>query len=351
MRALEHIHQQTAAPYASLCRTAGLAQPTFWRWKKRLECDQPVTRRPGPKKTGVPDWDGLEAVIRELAHCRKRTHGTGALYQQVRDRFSRRAVQAMVAEVRRELNRERDEHVQHIDWCRPGLVWAMDPSEMPRDRVLGKVEGLTVQDLGSQYKFDPIAGDVPCGEEVAGHLQRLFTEFGAPLFLKRDNAGNLNNPAVNAVLAEHWVIPLNSPPGYPQYNGGIEHAQNEIQTAFERRLGHRDQCPSEHVEAYLAAATHDRNHIVRRSLGNRTSCWVFTSAKNRAKINRRKRKEITDELIQTTTAIVAQFERVDRRTIQTAWRVAVRQWLETHDAIRVSIRKGVLPTSHEQTLS
>jgi hypothetical protein len=32
-----------------------------------------------------------------------------------------------------------------------------------------------------------------------------------------------------AVLAKYWVIPFNSPPHYPQYNGGGERAQIEVQ--------------------------------------------------------------------------------------------------------------------------
>jgi len=348
---MEQAHKHAKAPYASLCRTSGLAQGTFYRWKQRAARNEPFCRRPGPKKTGVPDWDMLHEKIRGLVHCRKRTHGTGALYAEVRDSVSRRDFQAMVADVRREENDRRAAEMQHIDWRAPGMVWALDPSELPKNRVCGKIEGVTVQDLGSQYKFDPIAGDVPCGEEVAGHLERLFRRFGAPLFLKRDNGGNLNHPAVNAVLDRHWVIPVNSPCAYPQYNGGVEHAQGELQEAFKARLGHRDRCPREHVEAYLAAATHDRNHSPRRSLGNKTSCWVFCSAQKRGKIKRRQRKEVTDWLIQTTAAIVAEIERVNARTIQTAWRVAVRQWLVAHDAIRISTRKGVLPTSLSPTLS
>lgn len=351
VKTIENIHGHTDAAYASLCRTAGLAQATFWRWKQRVERDEPVVRRPGPKKTGVPDWEKLEATIRQLAHGRKRTRGTGALYDEVRDTMSRRELGAMVAEVRRELNDTRAAAMHHIDWCSPGLVWAMDPSELPRDRVYGRIEGLTVQDLGSQYKFDPIAGAVPCGEEVAGHLERLFTQFGAPLFMKRDNGGNLNHPAVNAVLDRHWVIPVNSPCAYPQYNGGVEHAQGEMQEAFERRLGQCDRCPPEHAEAYLAAAMHDRNHSPRRALGNKTSCSVFTSVRNRGRINRRQRKEVTDQLIHATVAIVEQIEPVNGRTIQTAWRVAVQQWLVAHDAIRVSTRNGVSPTSQSQSLS
>ena len=43
------------------------------------------------------------------------------------------------------------------------------------------------------------------------HLAKLFRRHGAPLFLKRDNGSPLNHAAVNAVLAEFGVIPLNSP--------------------------------------------------------------------------------------------------------------------------------------------
>ena len=37
------------------------------------------------------------------------------------------------------------------------------------------------------YKLPPLAtGKAPLGVEVAAHLQRLFEQFGRPLFLKRD---------------------------------------------------------------------------------------------------------------------------------------------------------------------
>jgi hypothetical protein len=69
----------------------------------------------------------------------------------------------------------------------------------------------------------------PCGEEIAGHLSRHFERFGPPLFIKRDNAGNLNHTSVNEVLEEHMVIPINSPYYTPSYNGAIEHSQGEFE--------------------------------------------------------------------------------------------------------------------------
>ena len=60
-----------------------------------------------------------------------------------------------------------------------------------------------LQDLCSQYKFPtPATRYLPCGEAVSGHLDRHFTHFGPPLFIKRDNGGNLNHISVNAVLEE-----------------------------------------------------------------------------------------------------------------------------------------------------
>ena len=57
---------------------------------------------------------------------------------------------------------------------------------------------------------------------MAGHLKYLFDRFEPPLFCKRDSGGNLNHLAVNQVLEETLVIPINSPPQMALYNGVIE---------------------------------------------------------------------------------------------------------------------------------
>ena len=58
----------------------------------------------------------------------------------------------------------------------------------------------------------------------------IFHRFGPPLFLKRDNGGNLNHLTVNQVLEEAMVIPINSPVITAPYNGAVEHAQGEVKT-------------------------------------------------------------------------------------------------------------------------
>ena len=45
--------------------------------------------------------------------------------------------------------------------------------------------------------------------------------------LKRDNGSNLNQQAVNEVLACYLVMPLTSPADYAPYNGGMECARTE----------------------------------------------------------------------------------------------------------------------------
>jgi hypothetical protein len=51
---------------------------------------------------------------------------------------------------------------------------------------------------------------------------------GGLLFIKRDNGSNLNSCAVNEILENWYVIPLNSPVRCPQYNGAVENAKKRL---------------------------------------------------------------------------------------------------------------------------
>ena len=54
--------------------------------------------------------------------------------------------------------------------------------------------------------------------------------YGAPLVLKRDNEGNVNHTAINDVLAESFVLPLNTPGDYAPYNGAMDGVDIEQKT-------------------------------------------------------------------------------------------------------------------------
>src|SRR5208282_4082977 len=224
---LQTLHAQAVQPYRPLCAAATMSYATFMRWKGRLARGVPVLHKPGPKPIGSLDLAGLQTRLRRLEHGPHRSHGTTALYAEHRSQISRRSFQELVEETRRQILREREADRRSVHWQVPGTIWSVDPTELVlvRDGIRQKLSILPVLDLASRYKFAPLVSDRLTGESVAARLDELFAQHGPPLVLKRDNGSNLNSQAVDAVLSRWMVIPLNSPPYYPPYNGGIERAQ------------------------------------------------------------------------------------------------------------------------------
>ena len=114
-----------------------------------------------------------------------------------------------------------------VEYCEAHLIWSMDIFEQVHRGVRFHV--LQVIDLGSRVKLEPaVKLGAFTGEEVAEHLNYLMHKHEAPLFLKRDNGSNLNSSEVFSILKMFAVIPFNSPPGFPQFNGVMERSQGEI---------------------------------------------------------------------------------------------------------------------------
>jgi hypothetical protein len=141
----------------------------------------------------------------------------------------------MIWQVRQDLVVDHRRNLRRIDWGVPGVVWAMDGTEYDLG-MAGKIHLHNTQDLGSRYKFLPLVGKDMIGEEIAGSLSEKFFRFGPPLLLKRDNEGSMNHGAVNGVLSEFFVLPLNSPEYYAPYNGAIEEAQRELKGCLREKL-------------------------------------------------------------------------------------------------------------------
>ena len=346
---MQQLRTKHEIAFRQLCLASDLPYSTFMRWKQRAARHEPLLLPPGPRKLGEPDWDAVFADLEDLKHGAKRSRGAPALWQiKYRDVLSRRRFGCLVAQVRHGVMEGRRADLTRVQWHMPRLVWALDPAEIATDSHGHKVHVTTVRDLASQYAFAPIAGHTPCGEQVAGHLSRLFSQHGPPLFLKRDNGGNLNHPMINAVLRQYWVIPLNSPVRYPQYNGAVEHTQEEFQKACDERLRYRSACHPDHFEAYAEAAAAELNHKQRRALRNRTACEVFHAARSRAMVNRRRRKEVTDQIIVAAAAALECVEHVNSRTVQRAWRLAIEAWLAENRVITLSqSQRGVTHFSEE----
>ena len=109
------------------------------------------------------------------------------------------------------------------------------------------------------------------------------------VLLKRDNEGVLNHTAVNDILAQHMVIPLNSPCRYAPYNGSIEHTQGEFKTLLRNQAWKAR--GEESMELLVELGAHDLNHRPRRSLKGTNSCRAYFGSP-RVTFDRRKRREV-----------------------------------------------------------
>jgi hypothetical protein len=281
-------------------------------------------RRPGPAPCGPLDAARLERDILSLSHGLKRTRGTGALYALYGHGISRRDLLARVASFRRALNAAEGAAVRRLEWRRPGAVWATDTVQLDVGDARRHVQ--TIRDLASRHTLAPHTGSVPTDAQVAAMLREAFGLHGAPLFLKRDNGANLNGPEVAAALAEWRVMPLNSPVAYPQYNGGVERAQDEIRAD----LRGRDipaPCPAAHAAAHIGLSEHRLNHAPRPSLGGKCSCEVFHARPRGAIMTPWQRTELRDLLVSRAAALLAETGSDTPRQAWKAWRIVAEDWL------------------------
>ena len=331
-------------PYGMICKTLHLSSASFKRWRYRIRERMVLINPPGPKKVEPFDASVLDTEIRLLDHGVKRSAGTTGLYQRYCFNVSRRDLAEMVERVRHDLEVDRRRQLQWIEWLSPGVVWAMDHTEYDLD-VIGKIYLHNMQDLGSRYKFLPMAGGYPVGEEIAGYLSEKFHRYGAPLVLKRDNGGNLNHGVVNDVLSEFFVLPLNSPDYYAPYNGAIEESQREIKGCLRDKLAPGLLDSPDHIEAYAEAAIHDLNHRPRPCLKGRTSCQVFFESTHKPTFTKRERREIYDCVMEKAERILAAMNQIGQAVRESTWRIAMESWLCSKGFINVYFSQKCHPIS------
>ncbi|BBO72983.1 hypothetical protein DSCW_21530 [Desulfosarcina widdelii] len=326
---IEDAKTKFSLSYACCAAQVGLRYRTLMRWKQRIASGHSALEKRGPKKVRPLNLAGLKQQIRDLDHGRKRSRGTGRLHDAHAESISRRELNELVREVRSATNAKPCQVV----WLKPDLSWAMDGLEYRDCHVQN------VQDLCSRYKFAPLTGSAePCGEEIAGHLSRHFCRFGPPLFIKRDNAGNLNHVSVNALLEEHMVIPINSPFYTPSYNGAIEHSQGEVKTWL-RKWKHAADTRKE-LALQVDNAAHAWNHLPRRSLSGKNACRAYFSS-SRLRCTKRQRKEAYDWIFDLALDI---SQRAGKNEIDpTAWRVSARKWMERKRMIIIRKPEKVSP--------
>ncbi|NTW59099.1 MAG: transposase family protein [Nitrospirae bacterium] len=332
---MDQMKEKTGMPYRAVCEAVRLPYPSFVRWRVRQKKDTPLVRQPGPQKVKPPDLGRINRDIAELSRGQDRTQGTGALYTRHGSSISRRELTSMVALARHDLNAAHRQNLRRIHWNVPNVAWSMDPCEY-RQQEEAKVYLNQMQDLASRYKFAPMTGEIPCGEEIAGHLAATFKRCGPPLFLKRDNGGNLNHAAVDDVLAEHFVLPVNSPVNYPPYNGAIEKAQAELKNGLSAKLAYKP-CPRKQLEAYAGTVEHDLNHQPRPCLNGRNSCQSYFA--DRRTFTRWERRDAYVWIANLQKDMLC----CGGMQPETAWRIAAQAWLQMKGYITVSINGKVSP--------
>jgi hypothetical protein len=323
MERIETVKSRYGVDQTTLATVAGMSASSYKRYKRRIRCGDVPVKRPGVKKVAPVDLQDLKRQIQDLGHGKKRSAGTGRLYQANRHGISRREFNEIVRQARSAHKRASAAALCRVHWLCPDIAWALDGMHYIGCHVQNR------QDLCSHYKFAPLTTThIPCAEEIAGHLDRHLTRFGPPLFLKRDNAGNLNHLAINAILEELMIIPLNSPGSTASYNGAIEHSQGELKSW----AGKWNALAKTNREICLLVenAAHALNHHPRRSLSGKNACRTYF-ASNRLKYTKRQRRQAWDWITDLAVDISAKFS---KRTIDpAAWRIAARKWLQRHNLI------------------
>ncbi len=320
---IEAIKSQFAIAAAPLVAAAGLSASSYKRWKRRIRYGHEPVQKPGSKKVTPIDLGKLRQQISDLPHGKKRTGGTVRLYQANGHGISRREFNEMVRQVRTANTRSQRHGLCQVRWLHPDLAWSLDGLQYTTCHIQN------LQDLCSRYKFVPMTTDhMPCGEEVAGHLARHLTRFGPPLFIKRDNGGNLNHRAVNDILEELMIIPINSPCYCASYNGAIEHSQGELKTWIGRWKTAAE--TKQELALLVENAAHALNHHRRRSLCGENACRTYFKG-DRPRFSKCKRKQAWDWIRDMAARISVECKK--SQIDPAAWRIAARKWMEQHRLI------------------
>jgi transposase InsO family protein len=139
---------------------------------------------------------------------------------------SRRAITAWLRDDRR----RRRASLHHLQWHRPGRVWAMDFSDAPQ-----LIEGqyrqvLHVRDLASQCHLMALPVLRSTGAVVGGVLRALCADRDPPLVLKVDNGAPFISRDLRRWARTVGTQLLYSPLRCPRYNGAIEASIASITT-------------------------------------------------------------------------------------------------------------------------
>jgi transposase InsO family protein len=217
--------------------------------------------------------------------------------------YGKGAVARIIADLRP--RREPRPRSRRYEVAAPMVMWSADGAAF---RELGrKYELLLAQDERARLKTGKSLVPGPASaDDVEAYLREAFERLGAPLVLKQDNGAPLNAEPVQSLCDEYDVVLLNSPAGYPQYNGKKERNFRDVRS-FARAMKQRG------VDAPLAtrieAAIHDLDvERPRPVLGGRTAIEVFEQDRVALPDRRRFKLEVETRRIELEADAGSQHE-------------------------------------------
>ena len=240
----------------------GLKPGTLAHWQQRWQQDHLALEVVG-RPVHDSDWETRQLII-GLFYLAGPGIGLPCLRAFFPD-AAKRELEDLLARYRH-IHLQRHKVLLHVlRWQQPGAVWSMDFQQPPTP-----VDGIypyvfLVRDLASGNQL--LALPVPSRElrHVIAALAALFQQYGPPLVLKSDNEFNPEKLAayldaeprsslrrLAALLTEHGVIQLLSPPAWPRYNAAIEAGIGSFKTRAHHeaaRHGHPSEWNCDDVEA------------------------------------------------------------------------------------------------------
>jgi hypothetical protein len=332
--------------YETAAKILGWKLKSFKRYLKRIGEGERAVKARGRKPiiVRVEDIESLKRELAKIPHSAKRSHGTEELERKYQGAIPREVFRRLLKQARKECRKQIADSWKHVEWNCPGLAWSMDVTEYVFNGMRFFI--LQIMDMTTKYRFEPVIGrEMFCGDEVAGHLAWLHSRYGAPLFQKRDNGGNLNAGAVNDVLSEACIIPLNSPSYCPRYNGTMENGQNELKGELDRILASERMSTEEGFIGVAHRATNSLNHKRRAVLGWETSCFNYSRNTPRS-YSKQQRSEVNQWIKGLALDIYGTSTYNERELwFDKSWRAAVEAWLIRHQFITVVSPQEVLPIS------
>jgi len=340
---MDNLKHKTGLSLRFLGRTLPLSYSRLMRWRGRVRKGLPLLLLPGPKPLGSFPWARLHEGLRRLQHRAKRTLGTSALYQDVRQGISRRVFQVLVRRQRQRHHARQRQAQERLQWTTPGVVWSLDGAEYLPDSQGRKLLLNPIQDMASRFRLDPWICLHFAATEMAAHLEKLFRQYGAPLFFKRDNGSAFNNRIIDEVFGRFGVLPLNSPPHYAQFNGAMENGIRQIKSDLAEVLPVPVRWELDIHAPLVRQIVRARNYVPRQSLQGLCPVEFWSFGQNRITFTLKKRHQIFGWIMARTLATMQSSQALDQRLIDAAWRKSAVSWLRCHGLVIPCTKPIVLP--------